>query len=385
LDNSAWSELFAVYAKQAKKSTKNRERLSEIVRGHLSRDPYASETTALLLKYCRKFEVVEFDGKQLFDYLQEAWDRHFPRNYTAHLDVFIDACIEFQGPRFLRPVLEHAVQNDEINDDPEFVKLMMTVHYDVFRDLPGAIAYGRDYLRTHKKPSVETELVQFYTEAGEFTNARELHNTLRGAIDHILWMRLDSYILEHEGRFQDAIDVIESIPDRRDFDEDYTSRLSYLELKLGAASRAVKRCKEFLQERAFALSFEAEIINYEYGKKMSGKNVDPRRVANLSEVTDNPDVKGVCYSLLGEDKKALDIFRIEAEKRFSKINNFLHWPAISRHQSELRTMKEELVLRKRSLTNLENTAYEIGDSRTTAGDINMATEARMENGVRPHC
>jgi hypothetical protein len=176
-------------------------------------------------------------------------------------------------------------------------------------------------------------------------------------------MRLDAKILEREERFQDAIDAIESIADRRDFDERYTSILSYLELKMGAWSRAVKRCKDFLQDRAFALNFESEIINYEFGKEMNNKKLDARRITNIADATENDAVKGVCYSLLGEDKKALEIFRTEAEKRFSQIDDFLQWPAIARHKSELRGIRTELTKAKRSLTDLSNIAVTNG-SRT---------------------
>jgi hypothetical protein len=158
--------------------------------------------------------------------------------------------------------------------------------------------------------------------------------------------------LEYEGRYQDAIDTIEAIPDRRDFKEKYTQELSFLELKMGAPANAHKRCKEFLEERSFSVHFEAEIINYEYSKKLGGKNIAKDRVADVAEATQSEVVKGVCKSLLGQDTDALEIFRLEAQKRFSRTNDYLRWPAISRHQKELRTIRDELLKAKRSLTDL---------------------------------
>ena len=63
-------------------------------------------------------------------------------------------------------------------------------------------------------------------------------------------------------------------------------------------------------------------------------------------------VKGVCYSLLGQDDDALKLFRREADKRFSRIDDCLQWPAISRHKTELSAIRDELLKAKRSLTDL---------------------------------
>jgi hypothetical protein len=121
---------------------------------------------------------------------------------------------------------------------------------------------------------------------------------------------------------------------------------------MGAPAKARKRCKEFLEERSFALHFEAEIINYEYSKNMDGGNIAKDRVASVAEATQNEAVKGVCRSLLGEDAAALKIFQQEAAKRFSQTHNFLRWPVLSRHEKELRSIRDDLLKAKRSLTDL---------------------------------
>ena len=229
---------------------------------------------------------------------------------------------------------------------------MMNVHYDVFRDLSGAIAHGREFLRTHKKPSVEVQLIDLYLENDAPQKAREFHVNLKGAIDLGQWLRLEAKILEYEGKYQDAIDVIENMPDKRDFKERFISTLSFLELKMKQPDKAIKRCRDFLDERSFALCFEAEIINYEYGKKLEGRGIDKKRVAGVAERSESEMVKGVCKSLLGEDDEALAIFRRESEKRFSRIDHCLRWPAVSRHEKELRTIREDLLKAKRSLANL---------------------------------
>jgi hypothetical protein len=350
LENDAWSQLFGFYTKQD--LAKNSEPLRAIVDKHLEQDAFNAKTSAMLFRYCRKFKTTEYKGRQLFDYLLDAYGKHFPRAYAAHLDVLVDACIEFEAHGQLRPLLEQARTNEALIEDPQFARIMMDVYYDAFRDLSGAISYGRDFLKINRHKSVEVKLVHFYIANKAPEKARELHTKLRGAIDHASWLRLEAKILDVETRYQDAIDTIEAIPDKRDFKERHTSLLSYLELKKGAPAKAVKRCRDFLGERSFSTTLEAEIINYEYGKRMDGKNIDKKRVAEVAKYTQNEMVKGVCHSLLQEDKPAIALFRREAEKRFSQIDECLQWPAVSRHHKELTAIRDDLLRTRRSLTEL---------------------------------
>jgi hypothetical protein len=85
---------------------------------------------------------------------------------------------------------------------------------------------------------------------------------------------------------------------------------------------------------------------------MAGGNVNKTRLAEVAEYTDNKMMKGVCYSLLGRDAEALEVFRSEAEKRFSLIDDGLQWPAISRHHKQLYAIREELLKTRRSLGEL---------------------------------
>ena len=87
---------------------------------------------------------------------------------------------------------------------------------------------------------------------------------------------------------------------------------------------------------------------------MTGKNIDKVRLDTLAKATESEMVKGVCYSLLAQDKEALEIFRNESEKRFSRIDSCLQWPAVSRHEKDLRAIRDELLLAKRALTDLPN-------------------------------
>jgi len=351
LTNDAWLKLFDISARQGA-TAKGREILEEIVDKHLARDAYSSNTSAVLFRFCRKYKTTDYRGRQIFDYLREGYAHHFPRNYASHLGVFVDACIEFNGHHLLRPILEDAKAKPELKDDQQFASIMMNVHYDVFRDLSGAISIGREYLKANRKTGIETQLVDLYLANNNIPKAREFHAKLKGAIAQGRWLRLEAKIMEFEGRYQDAIDTIQSLPDRRDFEEQQISHLSYLELKMGSPDRAVKRCRDFLDARSFSTHFEAEIINYEYGKKMIGKSVDKRRIDEIAKNTQGETVKGVCYSLLGQDKEALALFRQESEKRFSVIDECLRWPAISRHEKDLREIRENLLKAKRSLTDL---------------------------------
>ena len=351
LGNAAWSQLFDFHSHQGS-SSKVRDALGEIVDKHLAQDAYDSRTSAILFRYCRKFKTADYKAKPLFEYLQDAYTNHFPRDYAAHLDVFVDACIEFNAHRLLRPLLEEARQNEYLKDDPQFAATMMDVYYDVFRDLAGGISHGHEFLKRNKKTSVEVKVLKFYLRKNAPQKARELHKRLKGAIDTGRWLRIEAEILEYEGRYQDAIAAIESMPDRRDFDERFTTELSFLELKMGAPAKAVKRARAFLEERSFSVSLAGEIVNYEYGKKMDGRGIDKKRVSSVAEATDDEMIKGVCHSLLEQDKDAIKLFRTEAEKRFSKIDDCLRWPVISRHEKELQAIRDELLKAKRGLNDL---------------------------------
>jgi hypothetical protein len=229
---------------------------------------------------------------------------------------------------------------------------MMNVSYDVFRDLPAALSQGHEFLSRNRKTSVEVKLLELYLTKNSSAKARELHNKLKGAIDASRLLRLEADIFESEGRYQDAIDAIESIPDRRDFAEKFTTHLSYLELRMDAPAKAVKRCKAFLEERSFSTYLEGEIVNYEYGKKLDGGKIDKKRVSSVADITEDNMVKGVCHSLLEQDGEAIKLFRAEAEKRFSKIETCIRWPVLARHEKELKSIREELFKARRGLNDL---------------------------------
>ncbi|HAB18126.1 MAG TPA: SIR2 family protein [Verrucomicrobiota bacterium] len=355
LANPAWSQLFDFHSRQGS-GTKVREKLDDIVDKHLAQDAFDSRATSMLFRYCRKFKTLHYKQRPLFEYLQQAYTNHFPRDYAAHLDVFVDACIEFDGHRFLRPILEEARENEHLKDEPQFASIMMDIFYDVFRDLPSAISHGQRFLSRGRNTLVEMKLLKFYLSKRAHQKARELHSKLKGAIDVGRWLRLDADILECEGRYQDAIDAIESIPDRRDFAERFTMELSFLELKMGAPAKAVKRCKAFLEERSFSAYLAGEIINYEYGKKMNDGKISKERVSTVADATEDQMIKGVCHSLLEQDRDAIKLFTVEAEKRFSKIDECLRWPVVARHEKELNLIREELLKGKRELNDLPTSA-----------------------------
>ena len=85
---------------------------------------------------------------------------------------------------------------------------------------------------------------------------------------------------------------------------------------------------------------------------MDGKGIDKKRVSSVAEATDDEMIKGVCHSLLQEDRDAIKLFRAEAEKRFSKIDQCLRWPVLSRHERDLRAIRDELLKAKRGLNDL---------------------------------
>lgn len=223
IENPAWEMLFDTYANQAD-SARNKELLDEIVDKHLEQDAFSADTSSILLKYCRKYKSPEFRGKPVLEYLQAAYQNHFPRDYPAHLAVILDACIEFRAISVLQRYIEDVRSRVVIEESPRLVEFMMDVSYDVHRDLDSAISCGRSFLKKGKSTSVELHLLSLYLEKGLFAKAREIHSNLQGAVDICQWLRLNATILEYEGRFQDAADVIESIPDKREFEERYTSQ-----------------------------------------------------------------------------------------------------------------------------------------------------------------
>lgn len=125
---------------------------------------------------------------------------------------------------------------------------------------------------------------------------------------------------------------------------------------MGAPAKAVKRCRSFLEERSFSAYLAGEIINYEYGKKMDGGKIDKKRISSVADATDYEMIKGVCRSMLEQDGDAIKLFRAEAEKRFSKIEECLRWPVIARHEKELKSIREELLKGKRGLNDLPTSA-----------------------------
>lgn len=350
LSNQAHSQLFNVLARHAEE--KKREKLEKIVDKHLAQDAFSLETSAMLLRYCRKFRTPEYKGRQLLEYLMAGYENHFPRDYASHLEIIVEACVEFNEQKLLRPVLERVREDEEVRDNPQYATTIMDVYYDVFRHLSQAIAFGHEFLRRKRKPAVELKLLELCIANGNPQKARELHTKLRGAIGCDTWLEYEAKILESETHYQDAIDTIQRIPDRRNFEERFTAHLAYLELKMGSPARAFKRCKEFLTPRSFSLAFETVIVNYEYAKEMDGRKVDKERIANLAKYSENEMVKAVCHSLLRDDEECLKIIRQEAEKRFSRIDHCLDWPAVSRHREALVAMRTDLLKARRSLTEL---------------------------------
>jgi len=82
---------------------------------------------------------------------------------------------------------------------------------------------------------------------------------------------------------------------------------------------------------------------------MNKGNVNKERLSALMKGTDDDIVKAVCHTLLGENKEAISILKAESEKRFSRVDGCLRWPALSGLQTELRAIREDLIKRKRTI------------------------------------
>jgi hypothetical protein len=67
------------------------------------------------------------------------------------------------------------------------------------------------------------------------------------------------------------------------------------------------------------------IINYEIAQLRNGAKVDKGRLRQVLEATDNEDVKGCCYFLLGDLEKSREIFRTEMRRDREKEFIYRQW------------------------------------------------------------
>ena len=149
-------------------------------------------------------------------------------------------------------------------------------------------------------------------------------------------------ILEAEGRYQDAIDCIQSTPSKEGFCEKNTSHISFLHLMLKDYEGARSCCRKLLEKHSFDFSFQAEIINYEFAKRCIGKKPSASRLQSIADNPNSKSVKGVALLLLGKTDDAYEILEKESRKQFSELDNFLRWPVLGDIQGRLIGLRTDL-------------------------------------------
>ncbi len=353
IENPAWSRLCDIYTDQSYQYPGSEKSLGELIKYHSDQDSRSIKTSSVLLKYCKYEQKIEWRELKLFESLQKAFQDHFPRNVVAHMSVFADACIEFDQFGLLRKFFEEnssEVQSDELE---EFISLIMRISYDVFRDREQAVKYGEKYLETSRSPRIEQQLLWLHVHDGNLSKARTCLGNLENSINLSTRMNLEADILEREGNFQDAIDLLLSIPDKSDYDEMYGVKLTYLELKKGDYEAAFERSRKFLDARSFSIRFGTDIINYEFAKTrlQNRKKIDKSRLSKIVELkSGDRSVKGVAHLLLEDKKSALEVFSKEAEKRFSWFDSYTQWPVMASVQPEILSLKEKMFKAKRTFS-----------------------------------
>ena len=350
LRNPAWSQLLDIY-----QETLDVGKEENILDHHLSQNAFSSKTCRVLFKVCKRKKEPTYKEYDLFVFLEEAFAKHYPRNESEHLRVIIDACCEFSVFSVLRKTLERIQLDPRLSKDEDITRLLIGVQYNVFRDLSGAIALGEKYLEERSSTEVREILLELYIDAERYADARECLKLLTGTFSAQREMLLEASILEAEGRFQDAIDTLNDLPDKRNFDEKYMHRIAYLELLLEDYEAAEKRLSKFLNERSFNLDFDIHILNYEFSKlKGKGKNPNKRRLESLKTSQKSPEIRAVATYLLEDKVKAMELLSAECEKRFSKIYDYQSWPILRGINSELTDKRIKLEKAKRSLSTLDN-------------------------------
>lgn len=349
ISNPAWRRLFDFIKENQPQSEDRDEALIKIIDEHIKQNAHSHITLNLIFKYCKLKGDSIFKGKSLFTYLEDGFNLHFPRTEAEQFDLYATACLEFVEHERLLSLLERTAQMPDLAEDEDFIASMMGLAYDFYRDIDAGIIIGENFLIKNESLTVQEVLLSSYIQKGEHGKAAQLLPKLRGLIDEENFIRKEADILEARGRYQDAIDKMRTMPEKLGFQETYCVHISYLYLIMKEYEKAQAECKELLDKHAFDLSFEAEIINYEYARFKRKNKVDPKRITPLSTSAKDVSAKAVALLLLGEEEKSFSILKKECEKEFSNVDSFLRWPVLENIKPRLTDLKSDLIKNRRSI------------------------------------
>ena len=351
--NRAWLRLLDIYFEEKSVNISNKdERINKIIKEHLKQEPYSAATMSAILDYCKNKDTNNYCDKNIFEYLLEAFEKHFPKNYVAHVNIIIDACKEFNQFKTLKLVLSECKNKEELIYDDDFSVILMDVYYTLFRDYQGAVDIGNEFLERKNSLEVKQKLLNIFLNENRFIEAREIYSEIKPQLSVVSQLEREVSILEREGKYQDAIDVINNIPDKRDFDTRYCHQLSYFELKLEEYNKARTRLKNYLEERSFSTSFGVEIINFEFASLKTGKSVKKTRLNSVIQSSANKDIIAIAHFLSGDEDKAWEILKDRAENDFSKLKDYQRWPVLHKYEAKLKQLEAKLRKAKRTLDDL---------------------------------
>ncbi|MGJ8698170.1 MAG: SIR2 family protein [Verrucomicrobiaceae bacterium] len=354
--NPVLLEIFNMLIKNKKYAKSGEKRLKEIVNLFLLQDPIGPQTMSVLSTYCEDLGVDKHDNKSLFVYLLNSFQDHFPRQESSYLPIIVDACCDWKKFALLRDVLIQCASNDELQRDEDYITTLMDVYYDVYRNLDEAIIIGEKFLESNKGKRVELKLFDLHLADKNFEKSGTLLKGLEGAISLNKQIEMSAEILGEQGNYQDAIDLINSVPDRRDFEERYLALISYYNLQMEKWDLVYHLCSKFLQKRSSSSDFTPIRINHELARKNRPKSAKVKKVNLTHLLTEKQGkmTKAVIYNLLDDTEKTKSSIREAVESKFSAGPLLLKWPAMKNMREYIEEVIAEFGGSKRSLDSLES-------------------------------
>jgi len=353
LSNGSWRGYFDfVCREQYDKDLRNRL-LGEIIDSLLQQDGCDWRGLELVFEYGKLNEDYFFKGKHILEYMENGFKFHFPKEHAEHFRVFADVCVELQDFGCLRKLIDSCEAIGDLSDNKIYINTQMNLVYDVCRDIEGAIRLGEGFLKKRKSRQIERKLFQLFLLKGDIKKAESLLNGLRGAISETEYMYGRSDLLQKASCFQDAIDILSSVPKRDQQGEEFVVRNAFLYLLMERYEDCAGVCQRFLEKFAFNRRFQAAIVNYEFSRsKWKKKGCNSSRLSELLLNPESSGTRGVVLLLMGDEEKAFSILSESAKRKFSLIDVYLTWPALEALRPRLIDLRESLISTRRRLPEL---------------------------------
>jgi len=163
----------------------------------------------------------------------------------------------------------------------------------------------------------------------DLTKLNKHKKTIKRHIPRESFMQVESEIKTLVGEFIEAIKYLEQafmyglpLPD-------YLTSKSYLLLKNGDYAAVVDLCDKFKDEVDLT-KHETVMINLNFSYKMLGSSkFDKIFIQNLSAKSKCNGVKACSFSILGQDQRAVNLYRDAVEEDYLQYFRWKAWPALS--------------------------------------------------------